>query len=462
MYSRNVNALPLFKYQDEAAELIASRERFGLHDEMGIGKTATTIGALDKSGSVRNIIVCPAMLRENWIREIRKFSQVHRRVCKGRTIHDFIAWQRGRFDTLVTSYEMATRWVEEFVKEGEFIDYLAMDEAHYMKNHKTNRSRALLGPEAGGGECFSTFATQGVHITGTPMANDPMDVYTFLRWSGAIDMDPARFSDTFFYKKIGTYNVRHYPKDDMVDTLQQLIYNNSLRRNHEDVGMELPPIWLTELLVEGSNLEINKLLEAYPNLERVIIEAVETGDVGALEVEHIARLRRLLAKAKAVPYAELLKHELDSSTGKRVVMCWHTEALLHVVNYINRKTNAYYAVCAYGETGEDERVSAVDRFMNDPYCRVFVGNMTVAGHGLTLTESSEIDMLESSYTPATNAQALKRVHRYGQRNAVRARFITLADSFDVAVNGIVASKTASIARVERDRAMTASPNGLTA
>lgn len=97
---------------------MAQRERFGLHDEMGIGKTATTIGAIDRIGAVRGIIVCPAMLRENWIKEIRRFSQFERRVCKGRTIHDFIAWTRRSFDILVTSYELAVKWQKEFEKVG--------------------------------------------------------------------------------------------------------------------------------------------------------------------------------------------------------------------------------------------------------------------------------------------------------------------------------------------------------
>ena len=105
-------------------------------------------------------------------------------------------------------------------------------------------------------------------------------------------------------------------------------------------------------------------------------------------------------------------------------------------------------------TPEHERQEAVHRFMNDPSCQVFVGNIKVAGTGLTLTESCEIDMLESDWSPAGNAQAIKRVHRYGQTKEVHARFITLANSIDVAVNRIVATKTASIAEIE-GHAMTA-------
>ena len=446
--------LELFGYQAQAADIMAVRDRFGLHDEMGIGKTATTIGAIDRALCERGIIVCPAMLRENWIVEFQKFSKYERRVCKGKNIHDFIAWSRGRFDILVTSYEQATKWMPKFIQEGEFVDFVAFDEAHYLKNVNTNRTRALLGYEASGEDGLIEWAEHAWHVTGTPMANDPMDIYTFLRFSKAIDMDPDTFVSYFFEKRMGTYSTRHYPKQEMVGRLQQLIYNNSIRRTHTDVGMHLPPIWLKEVLVEGKTIDIDKAMEAYPHLERSIVEAIETGKMESLSADYIAVVRRLVGKAKAVAYAEMLKLELDAGAGKRVVFCWHTEPLLHVRNYLNKY--GYGAVAVYGSTPEHERQEAVHRFMNDPDCKVFVGNIKVAGTGLTLTESSEIDMLESDWSPAGNAQAIKRVHRYGQTNEVHARFITLANSIDVAVNKIVAGKTASIAEIE-GTAMTAAP-----
>lgn len=444
----------LFDYQAQAADLLASRERFGLHDEMGIGKTATTIGVMDRLGVDRGIIVSPAMLRENWIREIKRFSKTQRRVCKGKNIHDFIAWTRGRFDLIVASYEQMTKWTREFKQVGEFIDFLAFDEAHYLKNESAARTRALLGHQADGSDGLAGFAAHAYHITGTPMSNDPIDIYTFLQFVRATDMSSKAFTDYFFNKRVTTYGARHTVREDRRDVLQQLIYNNSIRRTHSQVGMYLPPIWLTELLLEGDMLELATLQEAYPDLEQIIIHAIEENDMSLLSADYIAAVRRIVGKAKAVPYAEMLKSELDMGAGKRVVFCWHTEPLLHVKNYLTKY--GYDVVVAYGETKERDRIQAVERFQNDPNCKVFIGNIKVAGTGLTLTASCEIDMLESDWSPAGNAQALKRVHRYGQENTVQGRFITLADSIDVAVNKTVANKTASIAEIE-GVSMTAAP-----
>lgn len=446
--------LPLFDYQAVAADIMSSRDRYGLHDEMGIGKTATTIGAINRILGERGIIVCPAMLRENWIKEFKKFSTYDLRLCKGKNIHDYVAWSRGRFDVLITSYEQMAKWTREFAKTGEYIDFVAFDEAHYLKNVNANRTRALLGLEASGEDSLIQWAEHSWHVTGTPMANDPLDVFSFLRFAKAIDMDSDEFVRHFFEKRVTTYGARHFPKPEMVPTLQTLIYNNAIRRTHKDVGMELPPIWLQETLIEGSTIEIEEALAGYPHLEQQIITAIETGDTSKLDAAHIATVRRLVGKAKAVPYAQMLKMELDAGAGKRVVFCVHTEPLLYVERYL--KKYGYGVVKAYGDMNDKDRQSSVERFMNDPNVHVFVGNIRVAGVGLTLTESHEIDMLESDWSPAGNAQAIKRVHRYGQTNSVRARFITLANSLDEVVNSIVAQKTASIAEIE-GHAMTAAP-----
>lgn len=447
--------LDLFAYQAHAADIMASRDRFGLHDEMGIGKTATSIGAVNRIMGERGMVVCPAMLRENWIKEFHKFSTYDLRLCKGRNIHDFVAWSRGRFDVLITSYELATKWRKDFAKQGEFLDFLIFDEAHYMKNAAANRTISLLGHEADGDDSLVEWAVHAWHVTGTPMANDPLDIFTFLKFAKAIGtMSQAEFVSTFYDKVAGTYGNRHFVKPQMTQVLQQLIFNNSIRRTHRDVGMELPPIWMREVLVEGDTKEVIELVKQYPGLEGAILTALEEGDLAGIDVEHIAMLRRLIGKCKAIPYAHMLKEELDSGAGKRVVFGLHTEPLLFIRNHLFK--NGYEAVIAIGDTPEHERQEAVRRFMEDPNCKVFIGNIKVAGVGLTLTESSDIDMFESDWSPAGNAQAIKRVHRYGQTQSVTARFITLAGSLDENVNRIVAAKTASIAEIE-GHAMTAAP-----
>lgn len=441
--------LDLFPYQNVAAERMASRERFGLHDEMGIGKTATTIGAINMTFSDRGVVICPAMLRANWIKEFKRFDKYGLRLVKARTIHDYVAWMRGRFQVLVCSYEHATKWSKSFVENAEYIDFFALDEAHYLKNIDSNRTKAIIGDKDGnpGIERYAQFAW---HITGTPLTKGPMDAFSFLKFARATNLDPDTFAKVFFRVETGTYSTRYYVKDDMLPTLQALLSANSIRRTHQDVGLELPPIWLTETIIEAEAEALEQIALAirdYPFIEEQIIAAIENQDISLLNAAHIATVRRLVGKAKAAAYAPMLKMELDGgSSVKRVCFFMHTEPLLFVYNYLRKY--GYNPLMLTGDTPEGERQRNIETYQRDPMAGPLLSNMTVGGTGLTLVEGNETDIVESAWIPSTNAQALKRVHRYGQTREVFGRFITLADSIDEAVNATVREATSEIARVE--------------
>lgn len=446
--------LPLFQYQEDGASVLIQRERYGLHDEMGVGKTGTGWRAVDKIGAERGIVVAPAMLRENWIGEYKKFISTPRRLCKGQNIHDFQAWKKGRFNILITSYELATKWADEIRNMGEVLDFVIFDEGHYMKNSGANRTKRLLGPKYDGCDGMIEWAQHVWHLTGTPMANDPLDIYTFLRMCDAIQLPEETFIKRYFHKRLTRFGARMEPRPEMIAELQALISNNSIRRTKRDIGLQLPPIFLTTSLVDGDTDAVSDMLKSFPGIERAILQAVDQGGLSFLDAQHIMTLRRLIGEAKAVPYGHMLLEELRSGADKRVVYGIHVAALETLRDFL--LSHGINAVLVNGNTREKDRISAVDDFQNDPSCEVFIGNIRAAGTGITLTAGCEIDLLESDWSPAGNAQAIMRVHRIGQLRKVRGRFITLANSLDEVVNRIVAQKTAAIASIEGE-AMPAAP-----
>ena len=445
--------LDIFPYQEVGAAYIAQRARAGLFDEMGIGKTAQAIRALDLRRLKRGIIICPAVLRENWRGEFAKFAHMDRRICKGVTIHDFVAWSKGRYDVLITSYEMATKWADKIAKLGEVLEFMIIDEAHYLKNPETSRTKALLGPMADG-TGLVMWCEQAWWLTGTAIPNDPIDIYPFLRFAGVMPLSLEQFRKRYFSSRPKAFGSVQTPIKDMVTELQTLIRNHSIRRIKSEIGVELPPIFLTSALVDGDSIELRELLAMHPGLEKAVVRAVEAGGLSFLDAQHVATLRRLVGEAKAVPYAHMLLEELDAGLDKRVVMGLHRKALMDVRDILTRR--GYHAVLVNGDTPEAERIAAVKAFQEDPRCKVFIGNIRAAGVGLTLTAACTLDMMESDWTPAGNAQAIMRVHRLGQVRNVTGRFITLARSIDETVNRVVAEKTAVIANIEGS-AMNAAP-----
>ena len=435
--------LPLFPFQEAGAAFLAANSRAGLFDEPGVGKTAQAIRAMDMRGLARGIVVAPAAVREAWRGEFRKFQRIPRTTLKGVSIHDFVAWANGRWDVLVTSYDMLVKWAPYLDERAEVLDFLVLDEAHYLKDNETARARALLGRPPSHG--LARWAQYAWWLTGTPVPNDPADIYTFMRFAGATQSKRPAFVSHYFSSRPRTYSSTQTPRRDRLPELQRLIGERSMRRRLIDTGVELPAIFLTETLVDGDARAIRDLLLAYPGLDAAIREALEgdRGGLSRLDADHVATLRRLIGEAKAVPYAVYLLEELRGGLDKMVVFGLHRLALLNVRDYL--WSHGIGAVLINGDTPEAARQEGMKQFQSDPACRVLIGNIRAAGTGLTLTAAAHVDMLESDWTPAANAQALKRVHRFTQTRTVRARFVTLADSFDQTVNAIVAEKTAKIA-----------------
>ncbi len=432
---------PLFPYQLEGAQFLAVRERACLFDEMGLGKTAQAITAADMVRAKRVLIICPAAVRAVWVGEIAKWSRTPRRVLKARDLQDLNLWVRGRADVLVCSYEQAANWSQRL--GGDLIDLIIFDEAHYLKNPDSKRTRALLSHDCDGKYGLARWGVQVFFLTGTPNPNDAADLWSLLRFCKGTTLTSGRFQDRYYRKRQGAYSASHDPRADMLTELRQAVRSVALKRTPGDVGLQLPPLWLTTQSVDGDTEEIKALLRGHPGLEDVILQAIEEGGLSFLDAQHIATLRRLVGEAKAPAYVELVREELASGLDKIVIFGVHKRAL----EIVRDGLAAFGVVRIDGDVPETQRVAAMNSFQTDPRCRVMVANIKSGGTGLTMTAAARLDMFEAEWAPASNAQAIKRVHRIGQVQAVQARFISLLNSIDEVVSETVARKTAAIAKV---------------
>jgi len=441
--------LELLPYQADGAAFLARRQRAGLFDDMGVGKTAQAIRALDMIGTKHALIICPAAVREVWAGEFKKFALFQRRILKARDIHDVRLWLKGKADILILSYEQATNWSKHLA--GDIIDAIVFDEAHYLKSESAARTKAMLGFDCSGYDAkgslngLAAWAANVWFLTGTPNPNDAADVWSIMRFCKATTLNKRIFGDRYYRKRVGPYSVAHDPRPEFLPELREAIGSFSKRRTKAEAGLQLPPIWLTTTTVDGDTAEVVALLREYPDLERAIVAAIDAGGLSFLDAQHVMTLRRLVAEAKAPAYAKMLVEELRAGLPKIVTFGIHVAALALIKLEVERA--GFMAVRVDGRSSEKDRIEAVRAFQNDAECAVFLGNIRAAGTGLTLTAAANIDMFESDWSPAGNAQALMRVHRIGQNaDAVRARFISLANSIDGVVTEKVARKTAAIAK----------------
>jgi SWI/SNF-related matrix-associated actin-dependent regulator 1 of chromatin subfamily A len=440
------STLELSPYQETGARYLAAHPRCGLFDEPGAGKTPQVVRALDIMQIKGNILViCPAIARANWCAEFLTWQTIDRKPIACRDIHDIVAWQKGRRDILVVSYEQARRWAD--VLKSDIIDALCVDESHYLKNPTAARTKAVLGENCDRRGGIAGMAGTLWQLTGTPLPNDSADSWTFLRSVDAVTMTRSDYVHRFFRSHQGSYKARQTPRNEMLQDLQYIHRTSMIRRTLAEVGYQLPPMRISTIDIDGDTKEIRDMLRQHPGLEKAVLAAVERGGISAsfLDAQHLGTLRRLVAEAKSIPVAELVAGELESGLDKIVIMGIHISALENVANSLNER--GFKAVLVNGSTPDKKRNEHIAAFQNDPTVRVFVANIQSASTAVTLHSAQQILMLESDWSPANNYQALKRVHRRGQNRPVLARFVRLINSIDEEVQTTIAKKTRDIAAV---------------
>jgi SWI/SNF-related matrix-associated actin-dependent regulator 1 of chromatin subfamily A len=156
----------------------------------------------------------------------------------------------------------------------------------------------------------------------------------------------------------------------------------------------------------------------------------------------LAELRQYTGMAKVPALLDMVTRELtakleDGGIDKIVIFACHRA----VIESLRQGLRKFGAVTLYGGTAPESRQRNIDKFQNNPKCRVFIANIQAAGTAVTLTAACEVIFAECDWTPANNAQAAMRVHRISQTRPVRVRYATLADSTDEHLTETLRRKT---------------------
>lgn len=83
-----------------------------------------------------------------------------------------------------------------------------------------------------------------------------------------------------------------------------------------------------------------------------------------------------------------------------------------------------------GKMSRAARRAAMDTFRDDLTVLVILVSITAGGLGLNLTVANQVYVMEPQYNPASEAQAIDRVHRLGQKRIVETKRYIMRDSFE--------------------------------
>lgn len=402
---RGLSYLP---YQLEGIEFAKDREACLFGDEMGLGKTIQAIGWMNCHPEIEScLIVCPATLRINWTRELDKWL-----------ISPYV-------DIKIVSYDSMGKADLERTR-----DVAILDEAHYIKNKASLRSRYAGRIQA----------KRKLALTGTPLLNRPIELWNILHW-----LSPETWPASSYWKYALRYcgafqrvinkggkRVWDVSGASHLDELSGHLSGLMIRRTKAEVLKDLPAKrrQIIEIPLNGIKEDLRMRLVA-ARITAKDIEGHYAHDVRKLESAlsaawtEMAGLRHEAGLAKVGMAVDVIKDAIESE-GKVVVFGHHRDVLAGLYQGLSD----YNPVVLHGGTTEKSRMAAVDAFQNDPKIKVFIGQIQAAGVGITLTAASQVIFVELDWTPGVMSQAEDRCHRIGQKDSVLVQHLALAGSLD--------------------------------
>ena len=464
----------LYPFQIVGANFLVQAKRALLGDDMGSGKTITSLSAAQKANAFPLLIITLKSTKFAWEKEVNKYYPGHSvyvvdgttKAKKDKVVKDFIEEQG---EILIMTWEMLAKYTklqkfgsvelkhciecggtdpritpakcEVHKRPLNGVDFkgIILDEAHKMKDPKTKTSMAVRGVT---GDAEYRWA-----LTGTPIGNSEEELFSVLNWFDP-DSYPSKikFIERYFMTRM---NYAGYPevigiKSETRSEWDQVI-NPILRRMPKELILPfLPPIVYKERRLDM----LPKQKTAYNQMKNQMVADVDGGKITVTQA--MSQITRLLQLASSFAEVENTE-EIDPETGEEiihqkvtltspsnkidyfmedlpdygesqiVVFAQSKQLLLELEKAIlkeNVKRNKpnepepiTYGMIT-GDVNATSREDSINRFQNGEL-KLMLISIAAGGTGITLTNADVAVFLNRSYNAIDNKQALGRVHRIG-------------------------------------------------
>jgi SNF2 family DNA or RNA helicase len=432
-YSKYSHRPPL-NHQKEAIEKLVGCKRFILADDMGLGKTTSTIIASLETGAKKILIISPASLKINWMREIQNYTDRSVYICEGKnysTEHDFVIIN---YDIIKNFYDIKDKENSPIYQTN--FDLIIIDEAHYLQNSQAQRTKLV--------NHFAKQVDRLWLLTGTPMTSRPINYYNLLN---LIESPVAqnwmayaiRYCEGYQFKA-GPRKVWNVKGASNLEELRDRTSRQVLRRLKEDV-LDLPDKIITPVYLRLKSRLYEELMGEYYDWYRTKTE--ESSSL-TLQFSKLTKVRQIIAEEKISSTIELCENIIEQ--GKKVIIFTNfTNSLQKLVEHFGKQ-----CVFLDGSCSQPQRQYAVDQFQNNDKINVFVGNIKAAGVGITLTAAEAVIMNDLSFLPSDHSQSEDRAYRYGQKSNVSVYYPIFENTIEGVIYDILSKKKSIIETVMGD------------
>lgn len=474
-----------FKHQLHA--FLRSRDEldFALLMEMGTGKTKVAIDTaawLYLRGKIRLLVViAPNGVHRNWVdREIPAhmpewcnpltlaWSSSLDTTKKGRALIDSVCWGADHAGLRVVAFNVeafqqlkgkARMLLERMLTAMPAM--LVLDESSRIKTPGATRTKTLC--------TLSKKARYRRILTGTPVTNSPLDLYSQFKFLG----DGYLGFDNFYsfkhhyaewskehnwkagkdYEKLVGY--RNLPE--LTQRVEALSYR-VLKRD----CLDLPP-----KLYQQRSVEMTDQQEAlYERLRKQTLLEVEQGSITMQNVlTRMLRLQQVLGgfittddgkdvsifeRHRDNPRIMALLDYVEECSGKAIVWARFIPEIKALAASLRAVYGPDSVVEYWGDISKEDRERAVNSFQDDHTVRFFVGNQTTGGIGLTLTAAEYMHYYSNNFSYEVRTQSEDRPHRSGLTHAVTYVDYTTPGTLDEHITTALLRKYDVARQITRD------------
>lgn len=381
-------------YQSFAARFAVVQKRVIIGDEMGLGKTVEALAVLAHlrgQGKTHFLVICPAAVVTNWMREVSGKSTLLAHRLHGYERDAAVRNWRRRGGVAITTFESLGWFLP--AAHGVNVDCVVVDEAHYIKNPFAKRSERAARLIDG--------SDHAVLMTGTPLENRVAEFRQLVHYlrpdlaRDVVDFAPHRF--------------------------RKQVAPAYLRRNQEDVLIELP-----------ERVEVEEWLPLSQADESRYRRAVAEGNFMAM------RQAAMLAGRESHKVERLLQivDEARDNGRKVIVFSYFRSVLEQVAQVVHGRVHGPLT----GSVSAPARQTMVDDFTRSPGGAVLVSQIQAGGVGLNIQAASVVVICEPQIKPSMEDQAIARAHRMGQVQSVQVHRLLTDQGVDTRIVDLLAVK----------------------
>lgn len=406
----------LHDYQNYATNFIEQNDIAAVLLDMGLGKTAITLTALndllfDYFTSHKILIIAPLRVaRETWPNEIKKWD--HLKDLKYSVV---VGTEKERMTAL---YQPADIYIINrenvcwLVENWKFdFDTVVVDELSSFKNGKAKRFKSLMK--------VRPKVKRIVGLTGTPAGNGLMDLWAEFK---VLDMGKrlgrfiSGYRDEYFLpdKRNGQVIFTYKPKDGAEELIYKRINDITISMKAQD-HIKMPELVEVEYPVYLNDKERKK----YKELKKELVLSLDGGEITIANAATLAN--KLSQMANGAVYdddgkvlelhdrkLEALEDIIEFSNGKNLLVGYWFN---HDLKRIEKKLDELGITYAKLDKTED-----IERW-NKGELQVGLIHPASAGHGLNLQEGgSNLVWYGLTWSLELYQQTIARLYRQGQKS----------------------------------------------